>query len=199
MSKRFVVVAMVSCSATPARKPVEQPTASDVPATVAKLFVQGTKWSFATTRRITNVGHEPTTVTGTLTCEITASSARPHGRNSHLSCTAAPTELGYFPDDFAATPAGLWQLFEDTPLDPASAMIDEPPKVKSASEQFSEGSASVSVTSGTPGRWCAHYESGGMGQFSGWMFCVRDGDFVGGVVTSESGDESSRLEWGEHD
>ncbi len=83
--------------------------------------------------------------------------------------------LGYLPLEFAATRDGLWQLFEESKaLDPNARLLDEPPKVKQSEQRFVEGAATSAVTSEQPGRWCVRDESGGMGQWSSWMFCVRE-------------------------
>jgi hypothetical protein len=192
-------------SATPAT--VAPPAvAAEVPASVSKLFEQGKTWTFTTKVTIHThdfSGPQPienkTMQAGQLTCEVTASTPRPQGRNSRLTCTASPPLPTPFPTELAATPSGLWRLVADATLDPKARLLEEPPTLSRSDEHFVEGASTSQVTSDQPGRWCIADSYGGMGQSGGWLFCLRGGDLVGGVSTADDGTTATTVEWGEHD
>ncbi len=200
---RLVALLVTGCAGSQAT--TSAPVVSEVPASVAKLFVQGTKWTFASKRTVVVFDHsgEPdakpteTVEVDTLICEVSFAGPRPNGRNARLTCSA---KLGYMPMEFAATRDGLWQLYEESAtLDPKARLLDEPPHERASMQEFAEGASTSAVSSEQPGRWCVRQESGGMGQSGSWMFCVRDGTLVGGNIAKSDGTTSSSLDWGEHD
>ena len=170
-----------------------------MPATFAKLFERGKKWTFPTTivtRTFDDDKETTKTATGTLTCEVTQTTDRPARWTSVLACTATPELPSAFPMELVATPKGLFESYEGATA--GGPLLDEPPVARDGHEDHpeSEGSKSSGVThKGT--RWCFWYQQAVQGHVSSWKLCLRDGDLVGGSSDATDG-AMVEMTWGDH-
>jgi hypothetical protein len=199
-----IALMVIGCGGAVPPSTTAPPATSGVPATFAKLFQQGAKWSFPTaiTHEVYDNDDKPavTKTTGTLACEVAATSPRPGGWNARLDCKAVPELPTSFPKELVATQTGLWELIEDVELKPEYRLLAEPPVEESGPpdiNEASEGSTTKTVTK-NGSRWCFGESQAVQGHLSGWSVCVRDGEFVGG--TSMTGDGGiTTMTWGDHD
>jgi hypothetical protein len=200
------VLLLVACGGAQPSTTPEKPTPAKsvgVPATFAKLFQQGSKWSFPTA--VSSVVHDEKTTetktTGTLACEVAVTSPRPGGWNTRLECKAAPELPTPFAMELVATSSGLWQLVEDGELKPELRLLAEPPVEEFRPGYVHEGAeASGGMLLTKKGsRWCFG-ETGSMaGDTSQWTMCVRAGDFVGGTSMTANSNNITTITWGDHE
>jgi hypothetical protein len=200
MLPRVLVVGLAACWST--SLPVVGTSKPELPPTIAKLFVEGTSWSWRT-KIVTGhyddltQGMIETITAGTLRCEVAATTARPGGYNTRLACTAVPELPASFPTEFAATPIGLWPLIEGLALDPEHRLLAEPPESHTGSDIHEDMEISIRTSVIQHGRaWCFGRSAAVPGTTGDWSLCVRDGELVGGS-SAATASETVRVSWGD--